>query len=103
MKGMAYRYLLAFLVKASLGNLRTWTQTTSLDNPSLWREQRLPCDGQSIVLPNDVIYVPEAFRFGHETVLPTNGMLLFHSSGKNTYEKEFLKITYEARKQSRKS
>ena len=60
---------------------RSWTQSNSLGDVQKWRKGRLPCQGQSIVLPKDVVFVPQTFTFGPDTVLPHNGMLLFPSNG----------------------
>ena len=46
-----------------------------------WKDGVLPCKGQSIVIPEEVVTVPKTFIFGPETILPNNGMLLFDQSG----------------------
>ena len=48
-----------------------------------WKDGTLPCKGQSIVIPEEVVMVPKTFIFGPETILPNNGMLLFDQSGKS--------------------
>ena len=71
-------------VTRNRGDNKIWTQTTSLDNPKLWRNEQLPCAGQPIVLPAEVIYVPSDFNFGSDIVLPKdNGLLLFAPNGNN--------------------
>ena len=50
-------------------------------NSRQWKDGVLPCKGQSIVIPEEVVTVPKAFIFGPETILPNNGMLLFDQSG----------------------
>ena len=63
---------------------KVWIQSTRLDNPYSWDQNQLPCRGQSIVLPEEVMYVPADFHFGPETVLPTeNGLLIFAMDGTN--------------------
>ena len=50
-------------------------------NSRQWKDGVLPCKGQSIVIPEEVVTVPKTFIFGPETILPNNGMLLFDQSG----------------------
>ena len=47
----------------------------------LWEGGRLPCPGQSMVLPQEVVSVPGNFSFGSKVFLPENGMLLFPQEG----------------------
>lgn len=69
-------YFLAF-IRPLTCEVKIWTQSTSLGDPQQWEEERLPCLGQSIVLPEEVMFVPNQFKFGPETILPNDGMLLF--------------------------
>lgn len=62
-------------------DIRIWTKTISLGDARQWSNGRLPCKGQSIIIPEEVISVPKTFNFGPETILPNNGMLLFDKSG----------------------
>ena len=73
--------LISSIIKAADDEIRTWTQSNSLGDLQKWRKGRLPCQGQSIVLPKDVVFVPKTFTFGPDTILPQNGMLLFPSDG----------------------
>ena len=68
--------LLLIIIKAD-DEIRTWTQSNSLGDLQKWRKGRLPCQGQSIVLPKDVVFVPKTFTFGPDTILPQDGVLLF--------------------------
>ena len=65
------------------GGTKTWRQSVSLGNPAMWREGRLPCSEQTIILPeNEVVFMPHTFTVGSDMVFPENGMILFPSSGK---------------------
>ena len=59
----------------------TQENLTSKINYRQWKDGVLPCKGQSIVIPEEVVTVPKTFIFGPETILPNNGMLLFDQSG----------------------
>ncbi len=71
--------LTVFYVKA---DVKVWMTTNSLADKSLWKNGRIPCVGQKIALAEDVMFVPDKFNFGQETILPQNGMLVFPQDGK---------------------
>ena len=73
--------LASFLINFVRSDIRIWTKTISLGDARQWSNGRLPCRGQSIIIPEEVISVPKTFNFGPETILPNNGMLLFDKSG----------------------
>ena len=60
---------------------KVWTQSVTLGLPDQWVNGRLPCPGQSISLPAEVISVPVDFGFGSKVFLPDNGILLFPDKG----------------------
>ena len=85
MFNMIVTTLIAALFLIVDADRKVWKQTNSLGIPGLWDQDQLPCQGQSIVLPQDVIYVPANFHFGPETILPRdNGLLIFSSDGTNS-------------------
>ena len=71
-----------------LCDVRIWSKMVSLGDKARWNDNKLPCKGQSIVLPEEVIFVPKYFIFGPETILPRNGMLLFDSKGSGMNKKD---------------
>ena len=60
---------------------KIWQQEITLGRPDLWDGGRVPCAGQVVILPEEVISVPPDFNFGLKTFLPENGMLLFPETG----------------------
>ena len=79
------RYIISFgIIALAEADRKVWIQSTSLDDIKSWDQDQLPCQGQSIVLPEEVMYVPSDFNFGPETVLPSeNGLLIFAMDGIN--------------------
>ena len=76
--------LLLTIVVENRGDNKVWIQTTRLDDLKSWNSGQLPCSGQAIVLPDQVMYVPSDFKFGPEIILPKeNGLLIFASDGEN--------------------
>ncbi len=63
-------------------DVKVWMTTKSLADKNLWKNGRIPCPGQKIALAEDVIFVPDKFNFGQETILPQNGKLVFPQDGK---------------------
>ena len=79
------RHIIVFgLFASAQSDRKVWIQSTRLDNPQSWDQGQLPCQGQSMVLPEEVMYVTSDFHFGPETVLPSeNGLLIFAMDGTN--------------------
>ena len=81
-KKMELWLLLPLMVVVSGASTKTWTKSVNLDNPAMWMNGRLPCKGQTVVLPeNQVAYMSHNFKFGSQVILPSNGMILMPKSG----------------------
>lgn len=77
-------WLLLTIVFENRADNKVWIQSTSLYDLKSWNSGQLPCSGQAIVLPQQVMYVPSDFKFGPEIILPNeNGLLIFASDGEN--------------------
>ncbi len=77
-------YLVLFLVNFHdvTSVTKIWTKTNDLDDPSGWMDSSLPCIGQRVDLPEQVLIVPSNMPpMGPEIVLPSNGMLVFPGTG----------------------
>ncbi len=75
-------FVILLSTSQSNGNVKLWQQSVTLGQADLWETGRLPCQGQSIILPQEVISVPGNFSFGSKVYLPDNGILLFSQKGK---------------------
>ena len=62
-------------------NTKIWQQRVTLGQADLWEGGRLPCEGQPIILPQEVVSIPGNFSLGSKVFLPENGMILFPLKG----------------------
>ena len=78
-------FVVLLATSQSSGNMKLWQQSVTLGQADLWESGRLPCQGQSIILPSEVISLPGNFSFGSKVFLPDNGILLFPQKGKKKH------------------
>lgn len=50
----------------SLCSTKSWSHSISLGNPDQWMDSRLPCPGQKVILPSQVMFLPEKMAIGPE-------------------------------------
>ena len=61
---------------------KIWQQRVTLGQADLWEGGRLPCEGQPIILPQEVVSIPGNFSLGSKVYFPENGLILFPQKGK---------------------
>lgn len=56
-----------------------------MGKPEQWLDKKLPCPGQRIVLPKEVVtFFPASLEIAPELILPENGMVLLHDRSEIT-------------------
>ena len=44
---------------------KVWQWSNDYDNPNNWEEGRVPCPGQEVVIPQEIVMMPASGSIGH--------------------------------------
>ena len=44
---------------------KVWQWSNDYDNPSHWEEGRVPCPGQEVFIPQEIVMMPSSGSIGH--------------------------------------